>query len=157
MASLTLQIFCLITTGLLTVHGLSPTLATTPGGCLYHGQFYSVGSFQASPCEPCQCTSSGQAYCAIVDCFFGGCVDQVHDKNHCCPVCPNGKTLLLMLNLRTNGVPGYSISFFLQLVITFGSEHWKKIQCHVSILMVMANGNVYESKYPVVLRWFLKV
>ncbi|XP_022325732.2 von Willebrand factor C domain-containing protein 2-like [Crassostrea virginica] len=91
MASLTLQIFCLIATGLLTVHGLTPLLATTPGGCLYHGQYYPVGSFQASPCEPCQCTSSGQAFCAIVDCFFGGCVDQVHDKNHCCPVCPNGR------------------------------------------------------------------
>ena len=111
MASLTLQIFCLIATGLLTVHGLTPLLATTPGGCLYHGQYYPVGSFQPSPCEPCQCTSSGQAFCAIVDCFFGGCVDQVHDKNHCCPVCPNGKTLLLMLNLRTNGLPDISTVF----------------------------------------------
>nr|XP_022325732.1 von Willebrand factor C domain-containing protein 2-like [Crassostrea virginica] len=90
MASLTLQVFCLIATGLLTVHGLSPTLATTPGGCLYRGKFYPVGSFQLSPCEPCHCTSSGQAYCEVVDCFFIQCVDYVHDKNHCCPVCPNG-------------------------------------------------------------------
>ena len=89
MASLTLQIFCLIATGLLTVHGLTPLLATTPGGCLYRGQYYPLGSFQASPCDHCQCTFSGQAYCSPVNCFFGECVDQVYDKNHCCPVCKN--------------------------------------------------------------------
>ena len=102
MASLIVQIFCLIATGLLTGHGLTPLLATSPGGCLYRGQYYPLGSFQASLCEHCQCTSSGQAYCAIEECFsFIGCVDHVRDKNHCCLVCPNGKTLLLMLNLRT--------------------------------------------------------
>ncbi|XP_022325731.2 brorin-like [Crassostrea virginica] len=92
MASLTLQIFCLIATGLLTGHGLTPLLATSPGGCLYRGQYYPLGSFQASLCEHCQCTSSGQAYCAIEECFsFIGCVDHVRDKNHCCLVCPNGR------------------------------------------------------------------
>ncbi|XP_061188123.1 von Willebrand factor C domain-containing protein 2-like [Saccostrea echinata] len=68
-----------------------PILATTVPGCLYHGKWYQAGSFQHSPCEPCQCTSSGQAYCAIVDCFFDGCVDAVHDPNKCCPQCPNGR------------------------------------------------------------------
>ena len=121
MASLTLQIFCLIATGLLTGHGLTPLLATSPGGCLYRGQYYPLGSFQASPCDHCQCTFSGQAYCSPVNCFFGECVDQVYDKNHCCPVCPNGKTLLLMLNLRTNGVPDYTTVF---LFFTFCYYIW---------------------------------
>ncbi|XP_062574847.1 von Willebrand factor C domain-containing protein 2-like [Saccostrea cucullata] len=68
-----------------------PVLATAASGCLYHGKHYPIGPFKPSACEPCHCTSSGQAYCAIVDCFFGGCVDAVHDPDHCCPVCPNGR------------------------------------------------------------------
>ncbi|KAK3088630.1 hypothetical protein FSP39_021499 [Pinctada imbricata] len=67
------------------------TAVTAPATCEYNGKQYPVGSFQPNPCQPCQCTSSGRAYCAVVDCFFTQCVDYVHDKNQCCPTCPNGR------------------------------------------------------------------
>uniref|UniRef100_A0A8W8KPL4 VWFC domain-containing protein n=1 Tax=Magallana gigas TaxID=29159 RepID=A0A8W8KPL4_MAGGI len=86
MVSLTKHSLCLTATIFLTVTGQD---LVTSSGCLYHGKVYPVGSFDPSPCEICQCSSSGQAYCAIVDCFSVGCADAVHDPNQCCPVCPN--------------------------------------------------------------------
>ncbi|XP_056009581.1 von Willebrand factor C domain-containing protein 2-like [Ostrea edulis] len=90
MASLTFLSICLFATVFITVSS-QDLLSTSTAGCLYHGKYYPVGSFKPSACQPCQCTSSGQAFCAIVDCFFGGCVDAVHNPDHCCPVCPNGR------------------------------------------------------------------
>ncbi|XP_052721316.1 von Willebrand factor C domain-containing protein 2-like [Crassostrea angulata] len=84
--SLTIHSLCLTATIFLTVSGQD--LVTSSG---YHGNVYPVGSFDPSPCEICQCSSCGQAYCAIVDCFSVGCVDAVHEPNQCCPVCPNGR------------------------------------------------------------------
>ncbi|KAK3088755.1 hypothetical protein FSP39_023368 [Pinctada imbricata] len=62
----------------------------TTSRCLHNGKTYQVGSFQPSPCEHCQCTSTGRAFCAIADCFITPCVDSIHDPTKCCPVCPNG-------------------------------------------------------------------
>lgn len=66
---------------------------TTPSaaGCYYQGSYYPVGSFKPTPCEYCQCSISGQAMCAIADCAPPQCADAVHEKDKCCPTCPNGK------------------------------------------------------------------
>lgn len=66
---------------------------TTPlvSGCYYQGSHYPLGSFKPTPCEYCQCSISGQAMCAIADCAPPQCADYVHEKDKCCPTCPNGK------------------------------------------------------------------
>lgn len=66
---------------------------TTPSvsGCYYQGSHYPMGSFKPTPCEYCQCSISGQAMCAIADCAPPQCADYVHEKDKCCPTCPNGK------------------------------------------------------------------
>ncbi|XP_062574781.1 von Willebrand factor C domain-containing protein 2-like [Saccostrea cucullata] len=69
---------------------LLPLELTTTAGCYYHGSYYPVGSFNPTPCEYCQCTTSGQAMCAIADCVMTPCVDPIHEKDKCCPTCPNG-------------------------------------------------------------------
>lgn len=70
---------------------------TTPSaaGCYYQGSYYPVGSFKPTPCEYCQCSISGQAMCAIADCAPPQCADAVHEKDKCCPTCPNGKYEIL--------------------------------------------------------------
>lgn len=72
---------------------LFPLELTTPSaaGCYYQGSYYPVGSFKPTPCEYCQCSISGQAMCAIADCAPPQCADAVHEKDKCCPTCPNGK------------------------------------------------------------------
>jgi hypothetical protein len=69
---------------------LLPLELTTTSGCYYQGSYYPYGSFQPTPCEHCQCTTSGQAMCAVMDCFMTPCADPVHEKDKCCPTCPNG-------------------------------------------------------------------
>lgn len=71
---------------------LFPLELTTPSaaGCYYQGSYYPVGSFKPTPCEYCQCSISGQAMCAIADCAPPQCADAVHEKDKCCPTCPNG-------------------------------------------------------------------
>ncbi|XP_061185808.1 von Willebrand factor C domain-containing protein 2-like [Saccostrea echinata] len=69
---------------------LLPLELTTTAGCYYQGSYYPIGSFKPTPCEYCQCTTSGQAMCAIADCFITPCVDAIHEKDKCCPTCPNG-------------------------------------------------------------------
>ena len=65
-------------------------LTTVPEGCYYQGSYYPVGSFNPTPCEYCHCGTSGQAMCAIADCMMPQCADAVHEKDKCCPTCPNG-------------------------------------------------------------------
>ncbi|XP_048754813.2 brorin-like [Ostrea edulis] len=73
------------------VHGdLRPLELTTTAGCYYQGSYHPVGPFSPSPCEDCHCPTSGKVICAITDCFITPCVDAVHEKDKCCPTCPNG-------------------------------------------------------------------
>ena len=65
--------------------------------CLYNGKTYGLGSFHPTPCEHCQCTSTGQAFCAIIDCAPPQCVDYVRHPDQCCPVCPNGEWINFLL------------------------------------------------------------
>nr|XP_022309389.1 von Willebrand factor C domain-containing protein 2-like [Crassostrea virginica] len=67
-------------------------LTTVPEGCYYQGSYYPLGSFHPTPCEYCHCGTSGQAMCAIADCMMPQCADAVHEKDKCCPTCPNGYT-----------------------------------------------------------------
>jgi hypothetical protein len=47
---------------------------------------------------PSKCVQ-GRAQCAIADCFIVQCVDSYNDPTKCCPVCPNGKTNILLKTL----------------------------------------------------------
>nr|XP_011453030.2 von Willebrand factor C domain-containing protein 2-like [Crassostrea gigas] len=76
--------------GLLTQQLLTPTL---PSGCYYHGSFYPLGWFRTNPCDSCMCYTRGYVSCAFGDCIFPAlCADPVHEKDKCCPTCPNGYT-----------------------------------------------------------------
>nr|XP_034303064.1 brorin-like [Crassostrea gigas] len=118
MVSLTKHSLCLTATIFLTVTGQD---LVTSSGCLYHGKVYPVGSFDPSPCEICQCSSSGQAYCAIVDCFSVGCADAVHDPNQCCPVCPNGRNCKAPDGTIIKHGDTYSTAYITCLCLQFGT------------------------------------
>eukprot|EP00105_Crassostrea_gigas_P030633 XP_011453030.1 PREDICTED: von Willebrand factor C domain-containing protein 2-like [Crassostrea gigas] len=75
---------------LLTPQLLVPTFAT---GCYYHGSFYPLGWFRTNPCESCMCNNRGQVTCMFAECLIPPlCADPVHEKDNCCPTCPNGYT-----------------------------------------------------------------
>ena len=83
----------------MTIPPTPPIFVTIQPGCHINGKFYKEGSsFKPSPCEWCQCVQ-GRAQCAIADCFIVQCVDSYNDPTKCCPVCPNGKTNILLKTL----------------------------------------------------------
>ena len=68
-----------------------------PTSCSYKGKAYSVGKFKPSPCEYCECTNTGRAFCAQPGCIRPPCVDYVNKPDLCCPVCPNGEWFISSL------------------------------------------------------------
>nr|XP_034310685.1 brorin isoform X3 [Crassostrea gigas] len=68
---------------------LSPTPAP---GCNYRGTYYPSVWFNPTPCERCQCTTSGEVMCFTFPCLHTLCADPVIEKDQCCPRCPNGYT-----------------------------------------------------------------
>lgn len=77
---------------------LPTDLVPTPQ-CLYNGHIYPPGTFQPSVCVHCQCSSTGQVTCAPQFCPPPICVDAVKDPSKCCPVCPNGNLIQIILKI----------------------------------------------------------
>lgn len=76
-----------------------PTDLVPTHQCLYNGQLYPPGAFQPSVCVHCQCSSTEQVTCAPQFCLPPICVDVVKDPSKCCPVCPNGNLIQIILKM----------------------------------------------------------